>query len=65
MPNADPLVFDMACSEAARGHILLARERTGDSGDWAVDEAAGRPPIRSARCEALLPAGGHKGWGSR
>ncbi|HTO46212.1 MAG TPA: Ldh family oxidoreductase [Burkholderiales bacterium] len=65
MPNGDPLVFDMACSEAARGHILLAaRERRAIPEGWAVDEA-GEPttdPQRALR-GALLPAGGHKGMG--
>ena len=64
MPNADPLVFDMACSEAARGHILLAAREGGRfrrTGPWT--SRASRPPIRSARSEALLPAGGHKGMG--
>jgi LDH2 family malate/lactate/ureidoglycolate dehydrogenase len=65
MPGADPLVFDMACSEAARGHILLAaREGRSIPENWAVDEA-GEPttdPQRALR-GALLPAGGHKGMG--
>ena len=65
MPSADPLVFDMACSEAARGHILLAaREGRVIPKSWAVDEA-GEPttdPQRALR-GALLPAGGHKGLG--
>ena len=65
MPSADPLVFDMACSEAARGHILLAaREGRVIPESWAVDEA-GEPttdPQRALR-GALLPAGGHKGMG--
>ena len=58
-------VFDMACSEAARGHILLAaREGRVIPKSWAVDEA-GEPttdPQRALR-GALLPAGGHKGLG--
>jgi LDH2 family malate/lactate/ureidoglycolate dehydrogenase len=65
MPQGDPLVFDMACSEAARGHILLAaREDRPIPGSWAVDEN-GVPttdPQRALR-GALLPAGGHKGIG--
>ena len=65
MPNADPLVFDMACSEAARGHILLAaREGRAIPENWAVDEAgeSTTDPQRALR-GALLPAGGHKGMG--
>jgi LDH2 family malate/lactate/ureidoglycolate dehydrogenase len=65
IPGSDPLVFDMACSAAARGHILLARrEGRGIPEGWAVDEA-GEPttdPQRALR-GALLPAGGHKGMG--
>jgi LDH2 family malate/lactate/ureidoglycolate dehydrogenase len=65
MPQGEPLVFDMACSAAARGHILLAaREGRPIPGDWAVDEN-GDPttdPQRALR-GALLPAGGHKGMG--
>lgn len=65
MPNGDPLVFDMACSEAARGHILLAaREGRPIPDTWAVDEdgAPTTDPQRALR-GALLPAGGHKGIG--
>jgi len=60
VPGGDPLVFDMACSEAARGHILLAaREGRAIPEEWAVDEA-GEPttdPERALR--------GARGWGSR
>lgn len=65
MPHGDPLVFDMACSAAARGHILLAaREGRSIPDDWAVDEAGVRTtdPNRALQ-GALLPAGGHKGIG--
>ncbi len=65
MPQGDPLVFDMACSAAARGHILLAaREGRPIPDDWAVDEN-GVPttdPHRALK-GALLPVGGHKGIG--
>ena len=65
VPGDDPLVFDMACSEAARGHILLAaREGRVIPEGWAVDDA-GEPTTdpRRALQGALLPAGGHKGMG--
>ncbi|MBL8383226.1 MAG: Ldh family oxidoreductase [Burkholderiales bacterium] len=61
----DPLVFDIACSVAARGHILLAaREGRPIPAGWAVDRH-GRPTTdaREAADGMLLPAGGHKGVG--
>jgi LDH2 family malate/lactate/ureidoglycolate dehydrogenase len=61
----DPLVFDMACSEAARGHILLAaRDGRAIPETWAVDElgAPTTDPNHALR-GMLLPAGGHKGMG--
>jgi LDH2 family malate/lactate/ureidoglycolate dehydrogenase len=65
VPGSDPLVFDMACSAAARGHILLAaREGKEIPADWALDEA-GQPTTdaKSALKGPLLPTGGHKGIG--
>lgn len=66
-PIADrpPLVFDIACSVAARGHILLAaREGRPIPEGWAVDETgAPTTDARRALSGALLPAGGHKGVG--
>jgi LDH2 family malate/lactate/ureidoglycolate dehydrogenase len=65
MPGRDPFVFDMACSEAARGNILLAaREGRRIPADWALDES-GEPTVDPQRAlrGALLPAGGHKGLG--
>lgn len=65
VPNADPLVFDMACSVAARGHILLAaREGRPIPDGWALD-AAGAPTTdaKQALAGPLLPTGGHKGIG--
>jgi LDH2 family malate/lactate/ureidoglycolate dehydrogenase len=65
VPGADPLVFDIACSVAARGHILLAaREGRPIPAGWAVDEE-GAPTTDAARAlkGALLPTGGHKGIG--
>ena len=65
VPGRDPLVFDIACSVAARGHILLAaREGKPIPAGWAVDEdGAPTADARRALKGALLPAGGHKGLG--
>jgi LDH2 family malate/lactate/ureidoglycolate dehydrogenase len=65
VPGADPIVFDVACSVAARGHILLAaREGRPIPEGWAVDEQ-GSPTTeaKAALQGALLPMGGHKGIG--
>jgi len=65
VPGADPVVFDVACSVAARGHILLAaREGRPIPEGWAVD-ASGSPTTeaKAALQGALLPMGGHKGIG--
>jgi LDH2 family malate/lactate/ureidoglycolate dehydrogenase len=65
VPGAAPLVFDIACSVAARGHILLAaREGKPIPAGWAVDEE-GAPTTDAKRAlkGALLPMGGHKGVG--
>lgn len=65
LPQGGPLVFDIACSVAARGHILLAaREGRPIPEGWAVD-ADGVPTTdaRRALAGALLPMGGHKGVG--
>jgi LDH2 family malate/lactate/ureidoglycolate dehydrogenase len=65
VPGADPIVFDVACSVAARGHILLAaREGRPIPEGWAVDES-GSPTTeaKAALQGALLPMGGHKGIG--
>lgn len=65
VPGADPLVFDMACSVAARGHILLAaREGRPIPEGWALD-VDGVPTTDAKRALAgpLLPTGGHKGVG--
>lgn len=65
VPGHDPLVFDIACSVAARGHILLAaREGRPIPAGWALDEdGAPTTDARRALKGALLPAGGHKGIG--
>ena len=59
-----PIVFDIACSVAARGHILLAaREGRSIPEGWALDEH-GEPTTdtQPPHCEGmLLPVGGHKG----
>ncbi|MFL9963377.1 Ldh family oxidoreductase [Paraburkholderia sediminicola] len=64
-PGHAPIVFDVACSVAARGHILLAA-RDGDPipEGWALD-AEGQPTTDAQRALGgfLLPMGGHKGIG--
>jgi LDH2 family malate/lactate/ureidoglycolate dehydrogenase len=65
VPGADPIVFDVACSVAARGHILMAARRGERIPEgWAVDEA-GQPTTDAERAlrGALLPVGNHKGIG--
>lgn len=64
-PGQAPLVFDMACSVAARGHILLAvREGYPVPSGWALD-AKGAPTTDATVAAAgmLQPAGGYKGMG--
>ena len=65
MPGSTPIVFDIACSVAARGHILLAaREGRSIPEGWALDES-GAPTTDTQRAlrGMLLPVGGHKGIG--
>jgi LDH2 family malate/lactate/ureidoglycolate dehydrogenase len=65
MPQADPLVFDMACSAVARGHVLLAaREGRQIPEGWAL-APSGQPTTDAnlALEGSLLPVGGHKGIG--
>ena len=65
MPRSSPIVFDIACSVAARGHILLAaREGRSIPEGWALDEH-GEPTTDTAAAlrGMLLPVGGHKGMG--
>ena len=65
VPGEAPLVFDVACSVAARGHVLAAARDGHDIPEgWAVD-ADGQPTTdpRAALDGALLPMGGHKGLG--
>lgn len=65
MPSGAPIVFDIACSVAARGHILLAaREGNSIPAGWAVDDTgAPTTDARRALSGSLLPVGGHKGVG--
>lgn len=65
VPGEAPIVFDVACSVAARGHILLAaRENKPIPEGWALD-AEGRPTTDANRAldGFLVPMGGHKGIG--
>lgn len=65
VPGKAPVVFDIACSVAARGHILMAaRDGRAIPTGWALD-AKGRPTTdaQEALNGALLPMGGHKGIG--
>ncbi|MGF6919603.1 Ldh family oxidoreductase [Paraburkholderia sp. 40] len=65
VPGQAPLVFDIACSVAARGHILLAaREGKPIPEGWALD-ASGTLTTDADRAlgGSLLPMGGHKGIG--
>jgi LDH2 family malate/lactate/ureidoglycolate dehydrogenase len=58
-------VVDMACSVAARGHILLAaREGKPIPSSWALD-SGGNPTTDAPAAAAgmLQPAGGYKGMG--
>ena len=63
--NRPPYVFDMACSVAARGHILLAsRQGKPIPDNWAL--ATDGTPTTDARIAVggiLQPAGGYKGMG--
>lgn len=58
-----PVVVDMACSVAARGHILLAaRDGTPIPAQWALDDAGNPTTDASAALVGMLqPAGGYKG----
>lgn len=65
MPGRPAIVFDIACSVAARGHILLAaREGRPIPEGWALD-ADGMPTTDAQRAleGPLLSMGGHKGIG--
>ena len=63
--GAVPLVFDMALSKVARGHVLAAqRDATAIPEGWAVDPE-GHPTTDAAAAlrGAMLPMSGHKGMG--
>lgn len=63
--DREPVVFDMACSVAARGHILLkARKNEPIPEGWALNNE-GDPTTdpHEALLGALLPSAGHKGLG--
>lgn len=59
----DPVIFDIATSNTALGKVLHAKEM-GSSipDDWGID-SEGRPTTDPNAVEALLPFGGHKGYG--
>ena len=60
-----PVIFDMACSIAARGKIILAAKK-GDKIPlgWAIDKDGLPTEDAKAALEGLiLPVGGHKGYG--
>jgi LDH2 family malate/lactate/ureidoglycolate dehydrogenase len=60
-----PVIFDMACSQVARGNLILASKlKQAIPPTWALDEQ-GRPtkePDAGLR-GSLMPVGGHKGAG--
>ena len=65
LPGHAPIVFDVACSVAARGHILLAaREGKPIPEGWALD-SEGRPTTDANRAleGSLMPMSGYKGMG--
>lgn len=65
LPGQAPIVFDVACSVAARGHILLAaREGKPIPEGWALD-SHGRPTTdpEHALEGSLMPMSGYKGMG--
>lgn len=63
--DAPPLVFDIACSVAARGHILLAHKEDRDiPTGWALNRLGQTTTdAQEALDGALLPMAGHKGLG--
>jgi LDH2 family malate/lactate/ureidoglycolate dehydrogenase len=64
-PIDAPIVFDMACTEAARGKIKLAlQEGRKIPEGWALDEQ-GNPTTNPAEAMkgVILPAARHKGYG--
>ena len=63
--NRPPVIFDMACSQVARGNLILASKmKKPIPPTWALDEK-GRPtedPDAGLK-GSLMPVGGHKGSG--
>ena len=63
--NRPPIIFDMACSQVARGNLILASKmKRTIPPTWALD-ARGRPtedPDVGLK-GSLMPVGGHKGSG--
>jgi LDH2 family malate/lactate/ureidoglycolate dehydrogenase len=63
--NRPPIIFDMACSQVARGNLILASKmKKTIPPTWALD-AQGRPtedPDAGLK-GSLMPVGGHKGSG--
>jgi len=58
-----PVVIDWATSAVAMGKVQVHRRENKPLGaGWAVD-AAGRPTVDPEQVAALLPFGGHKGYG--
>lgn len=58
-----PVVLDMATSNTAFGKILHAKEQGTDiPDDWGID-GEGKPTTDPDAVEALVPFGGHKGYG--
>lgn len=59
----DPVVFDIATSNTAYGKILHAKEQNSPiPDDWGID-GEGHPTTDPNQVQALLPFGGHKGYG--
>jgi len=60
-----PVIFDMACSVAARGKIILAAKK-GEKIPlgWAIDkDGVPTEDAKAALDGLILPVGGHKGYG--
>jgi LDH2 family malate/lactate/ureidoglycolate dehydrogenase len=65
-PEAPALVMDYATSASAEGKLAVARDRGEQAPPGAVIDAEGRPsrdPADFYSGGALLPFGGHKGYG--
>ncbi len=63
--NRPPIIFDMACSQVARGNLILA-SKLGKTipPTWALDERGKPTEDPDAGLKgSLMPAGGHKGAG--